>query len=228
MSGGKIRALAQAKREKQVGRKLNRQEKAALNRTAFIDAAAQVIGAVGYEKASIAKIAEAAGLAHGTFYLYFTDRQELFDQILPLKGLEIMRFLRNEVREATTVIEMERLGLLGFQKYIERSPWFFRLLHEGRSATPKGHATHMSNLVTAFKRALRRWQSQGQLPDFTDEQLETLSLLMIGARDYLFVKTTVEGPVFQPLTESKLEVYLTVLESGILGEDAAGARRTGS
>lgn len=185
-------------------------------RQAIIDAAAVVIGTVGYEKASIAKITDAVGLAHGTFYLYFSDRQELFDQVLPLKGLEILRFLRGEVMHATTVIEMERLGLLGFQSYVEKSPWFFRLLHEGRSATPKGHANHMSNLLTAFKRALRRWQVKGQLPDFSDEQLETLALLMIGARDYLFTKTTVEGAEFQTLTDTKLAAYLTLLERGFL------------
>lgn len=36
----------------------------------------------GYDRASIERIAEAAGVARGTFYLYFTDKLALFDAVM--------------------------------------------------------------------------------------------------------------------------------------------------
>ncbi|WP_340151351.1 TetR/AcrR family transcriptional regulator [uncultured Sneathiella sp.] len=201
----------------------SREEKAALNRQSLIDSAAVCIGEYGYNDASIAKIADGAGLAHGTFYNYFEDRQDLFDQLLPIKGLDILAYIRRELREATSFIEMERLGLLAFQSYVQINPWFFRLLHEGRFATPKGHAIHMDNLFQPFVRALKRWQSKGELKGFTEGQLESLAYLMIGARDYLFVRSTAKGTVFKPLEKAQLEAYLELLRSGVLLKEAEAA-----
>jgi AcrR family transcriptional regulator len=44
-------------------------------RKALIRAASEVIGEFGYDGASIGRITERAGLAQGTFYLYFDSRQ---------------------------------------------------------------------------------------------------------------------------------------------------------
>ena len=196
----------------------SREEKAALNRQSIIDSAAVCIGEFGYNEASIAKIADGAGLAHGTFYNYFEDRQDLFDQLLPIKGLEILASIRKQLRGAKSVIEMERFGLLAFQAYVQKNPWFFRLLHEGRFATPKGHAIHMDNLFRPFVRALKRWKAQGDLKDYTEEQLESLAFLMIGARDYLFIRSTDKGTVFKAINEKQLEAYLDLLENGLLAK----------
>jgi len=201
-------------------KRLSREEKAILNRQSIIDSAAIVIGDYGYNEASIAKIADGAGLAHGTFYNYFEDRQDLFDQLLPIKGLEILEYIRNQVRDAKSFVEMERLGLLAFQSYVQKNPWFFRLLHEGRTATPSGHAVHMGNLIRPFVRALKRWQHQGELKGYSLDQLESLAFMMIGARDYLFARSTEKGTVFQPINEKQLDAYLNMLEEGLLAKRA--------
>ena len=49
-------------------------------RRRLLDAAEQVFGEHGYEAASIVKITEAAGVSQGTFYLYFTSKQQIFDE----------------------------------------------------------------------------------------------------------------------------------------------------
>jgi AcrR family transcriptional regulator len=54
-------------------------EKGARTRRRLLDAAERVFAELGYHDASIVKITEAAGVAQGTFYLYFTGKQEIFD-----------------------------------------------------------------------------------------------------------------------------------------------------
>ncbi|WP_164076086.1 TetR/AcrR family transcriptional regulator, partial [Stenotrophomonas maltophilia] len=68
----------------------------------------------GYAEASIARIMERAGLGHGTFYAYFDSRAELFDQLLPMKGSEVLDFLHDRVKGAANFVEMETKGFLGF------------------------------------------------------------------------------------------------------------------
>ena len=46
---------------------------------------------------------------------------------------------------------------------------------------------------------------------------------MIGARDYLFVRSTAKGTVFKPLEKAQLEAYLELLRSGVLLKEAEAA-----
>ena len=61
-------------------------------RRRLLDAAERVFGDLGYHDASIVKLAEAAGVAAGTFYLYFDSKKAIFD--------ELVRDLNRRVRHA--------------------------------------------------------------------------------------------------------------------------------
>ncbi|MGA9595817.1 MAG: helix-turn-helix domain-containing protein, partial [Acidimicrobiia bacterium] len=47
-------------------------------RQAILDAAEDVFGESSYERASIAEITRRAGVAQGTFYVYFPDKKAAF------------------------------------------------------------------------------------------------------------------------------------------------------
>ena len=64
----------------------------AATRQRLLEAAESVFAELGYHEASIVKITEAAGVAQGTFYLYFTSKKEIFD--------ELVRDLNGRVRHA--------------------------------------------------------------------------------------------------------------------------------
>lgn len=67
-------------------------------RQQILDAAKQVFSEAGYHEASINAIIETAGIARGTFYLYFTSKAAVFDALLDqaMRGLR-ERFTRIEV-----------------------------------------------------------------------------------------------------------------------------------
>ena len=58
---------------------MKRAEKAALTRDKLMSSAAVIVGEYGYREASVQRITSHAGIAQGTFYLYFESRQLLFD-----------------------------------------------------------------------------------------------------------------------------------------------------
>ena len=58
-------------------RKLTRAEQSALTRDRVLDAAATMIARVGYEKASLAKIADKAGYTKGAVYSQFSSKGDL-------------------------------------------------------------------------------------------------------------------------------------------------------
>lgn len=166
--------------------RLTRQEKSERTRAAICQAAAEIIGEYGYANASISRIMERAGLGHGTFYAYFDSRQDLFDALLPMKGEEVLDVIQSRVRGAPDIVEMEHRGLLAFFAYAQEHPWFFRLLHEAHVAAPDGHRRHIGNILARYRKALGRSYAAGELSGYDESELDTLALLLMSARDYIY------------------------------------------
>ena len=51
-------------------------------RRQILEAAVEVFARLGYHKAGVSDIVEAAGVARGTFYLYFKSKRNILDEIL--------------------------------------------------------------------------------------------------------------------------------------------------
>ena len=63
-------------------------------------AAEAVFGEMGYERASIVEITRAAGVAQGTFYVYFPSKKAVFVELV----WELNRKLRKSLRMATDAL----------------------------------------------------------------------------------------------------------------------------
>src|SRR5215204_3361823 len=101
--------------------KLNRVERNAWTKQRLLDAATKVVGKYGYAEASVARITEEAGVAQGTFYNHFENRQELLDQLLPKLGIDMVEFIRERTGTADAATqEIKRFG--AFFDFIREVP----------------------------------------------------------------------------------------------------------
>ena len=98
------------------GRALGR--RGARTRTRLLEAAEDVFAKVGYHEASIVKITEAAGVAMGTFYLYFRSKKEIFDELLRDLNRRVRHAMSEASAQGSTRLEQE---VLGFQPSGETS-----------------------------------------------------------------------------------------------------------
>ena len=164
--------------------KLNRVERNAWTKQKIFDAATKVVGKYGYAEASVARITEAAGVAQGTFYNHFENRQELLDQLLPKIGLDMVCFIHartgtaNEARQ-----EVERFS--AFFDFIREVPEFLRILNEAEFFAPIGYQKHFDNISNAYVRILQRARAAGATNTFSDEEFEAIVQVLMGARGYL-------------------------------------------
>ena len=104
-------------------RRLSREEKARLTRGSLLNAGCAVVASEGYAAASIARIADRAGVAHGTFYNYYEDRQALFDELLPYEGLRMRESIEKVARRVPSGTEREIARFEAFLNYVERSKY---------------------------------------------------------------------------------------------------------
>lgn len=85
-------------------------------RARIIGAAARLFGEKGYHDTTTAEIAEAAGVAAGTIYIYFSSKEELlvavFEEFL---GKHMDRVREGVEREKTPKDKLKRLLSLGLQ-----------------------------------------------------------------------------------------------------------------
>src|SRR3978361_818331 len=149
--------------------KLNRVERNAWTKRKIFDAATRIVGKFGYAEASVARITEEAGVAQGTFYNHFENRQEMLDQLLPTIGIDMLRFIRDRPGTAEEARqEIERFG--AFFDFIREVPEFLRILNEAEFFAPAGHQKHLDNIVTAYVRILQRARDAGAIKNFSDRE----------------------------------------------------------
>jgi len=164
--------------------KLNRVERNAWTKRRIFDAATKVVGRYGYAEASVARITEEAGVAQGTFYNHFENRQELLDQLLPKIGIDMVHFIRERTGNADAARqEIERFS--AFFEFIREVPEFLRILNEAEFFAPSGYQKHLDNISTAYVRILKRARLAGAIVDFSDEEFEAIVHMFMGARGYL-------------------------------------------
>src|ERR1700753_3577372 len=151
--------------------KLNRVQRNAWTKRRIFDAATKIVGQHGYAEASLARITEHAGVAQGTFYNHFENRQELLDQLLPKIGQDMVRFIRERTGTAHAARqEIERFG--AFFDFIREVPEFLRILNEAELFAPSGYQKHLDNISSAYVRILKRARQAGTIADFSDEEFE--------------------------------------------------------
>jgi AcrR family transcriptional regulator/acyl-coenzyme A thioesterase PaaI-like protein len=162
-----------------------RADRAIETRRKLLDAAAKVVGAEGYANASVAKVTALAEIAQGTFYNYFASQQDLFDQLLPELGTELLDFIRTRIAGESDSFKREEIGFRAFFDFLAERPEFYRILNEAETFAPKAYHDHMRNMSDGYLRALTRSHAKGELPGFDRRELEVLVYSLLAARNYL-------------------------------------------
>lgn len=148
-----------------------RTTKGTRTRARILRVAAQVFAEHGYHDASIVKITEAAEVGQGTFYLYFSSKQEVFE--------EVVRDLNQQVRHAmfeassaeTDRIAAERAGFRAFFRFASRNPELYRIVRQAEFVAPQVLRWHYERIAEGYVDGLRAAQARGELAPIDPEVL---------------------------------------------------------
>jgi len=165
-------------------RRMSREEKARATLDSLLNAGCAVVAAEGYSDASVAKIADLAGVAHGTFYNYFEDRKALFNALLPYEGLRMREKIEQIARTAPPGVQREIVRFEAFLNYVIENEGFYRILYEAEIFAPEAHREHMDNIVNGYLGTFRRAMAENRIRRFDDQQLHCLIYQILGMRAY--------------------------------------------
>lgn len=194
--------------------KLNRVERNAWTKQKIFEAATKVVGKYGYAEASVARITEEAGVAQGTFYNHFENRQELLDQLLPKIGVDMVEFIRTRTGTPDAALqEIERFA--AFFDFIREVPEFLRILNEAEFFAPIGYQKHLDNISTAYVRILRRARLAGAIEDYSDDEFEAIVHMLMGSRSYLSRRYSYSADGVTAVPDHVISAYRKLMTRGL-------------
>ncbi len=121
----------------------------------LLDAAEQVFGDLGYHDASIVKITEAAGVGQGTFYLYFSSKQEVFDELVRDLNRRIRHAMSEAADKGETRLERELLGFRGFFDFAVNHPGLYKIIRQAAFVSPDIFRWHYDTVSERYVASLR-------------------------------------------------------------------------
>ncbi len=162
--------------------KLRRNEKHIVTKRSLFAAAIKVVGKYGYAGASVARITAEAGIAQGTFYLHFENRQALLDQLLPVVGQAVVQAMRERLDDKLSEEQREVERCRAFFDVLHEVPEFFRIQNEAELFAPDAYTNHIDGVVSSYVRALKRGFDPQDPDGYSDDELEVIVHILLGAR----------------------------------------------
>ncbi len=153
--------------------------KGARTRRRLLEAAEQVFAELGYHDASIVKITEAAGVAQGTFYLYFTGKQEIFDVLVEDLNTRLRHAMSQASAKGRTRMEVERLGFEAFFRFTAEHPALYRVIRQAEFVSPKMLRLHYDRMAEGYIAGLRRASERGEIA-IGDPVVTAWALMAVG------------------------------------------------
>ncbi|QBI20709.1 TetR/AcrR family transcriptional regulator [Egibacter rhizosphaerae] len=158
------------------GRTLSR--KGERTRGALLEAAEQVFGALGYHEASIVKITEAAGVAQGTFYRYFSSKQAIFEELVVDLNRRVRHAMSEGAARGTTRAEAERHGFAAYLRFTAEHPALYRIIRQAEFVSPATLREHYEKIAAGYVEGLRRAMGEGEI---VEADAEVLAYALMGA-----------------------------------------------
>jgi len=148
-------------------------------RRRLLDASEQVFSDVGYVDASIVKITEAAGVAQGTFYLYFDSKRAVFDELVRDLNRRVRHAMKEASSQGRTRLEQELLGFQGYFRFTAEHPALYRIIRQAEFVSPEMLHYHYERLSSGYVEALREAVRSGEIGKL-DPEVTAWALMGLG------------------------------------------------
>ena len=118
------------------------EERSEQRRAQILDAAYRVFSTKGYRDTTIADVAAELGMGHGTFYRYFTNKYDIFQQVLGTALMRVAKIIASEDASAANTVDeyraqVERVGA-NLLALLDADPAIPRLLfYEAMGISPE-------------------------------------------------------------------------------------------
>lgn len=148
-------------------------------RRKILDTAEEVFGEMGYYEASISEITRRAGVAQGTYYIYFHSKREIFAELVEDIGERLRAEMRTAISGLTNRLEIERRGFRAFFAFVARHRRIYSIVQEAERVAPEAFYTYYRKIAQGYVRGLQEAMDTGKITRL-DPEAVAYTLMGIG------------------------------------------------
>jgi AcrR family transcriptional regulator len=186
---------------------LSRSGKKERTRARLLDAAEEVFGLRGFNDASIVEITQRAGVALGTFYVYFPSKTSIFNHIIETRIADLRDHLRQAQDRARGTAELERAVLRSFMEWAVAHPNAYRAARQADYVEGTRLRDWYSTFVEDYASRLGRAMDAGSLARTNPE---VLAWSVVGMADLLAMHWIMWTPQPAQIPPDQLDAFLDI------------------
>ena len=181
----------------------------------ILSAAAQVFYEKGYHDASINDITNLAGVASGTFYVYFDGKYNLYKYLLLQCSHIIRKHLSLSVKDCKTRREVERVGMKAWLEFVLENQYMYNIIWESLYVD----RTLFVDYYQTFSKAYIQGFEKAKLADeIQDIDFEVLAYTMMGASNFLGLNWCVFKEEPDDI-DHVVDEFMKLLDHGLFSSD---------
>lgn len=185
-------------------------------RQRILDAGEKVFGERGYEAASIVDITREAGVAQGTFYLYFNGKKAVFVELVGELGATLRRTLASAVEGLHDRIEVERAGLVAFLRFVQEHKNLYRIIRQAEFVDEALYRDYYRKLAEGYRDGLARAMKAGEIRKLDPE---AVAFALMGIFDFLGMRWVLWEDRLPP-KKTIDDVFALVRDGLMLGKES--------
>jgi AcrR family transcriptional regulator len=151
-------------------------------REKLLHAAEAEFGEKGYADTSIASITGRAGVALGTFYVYFESKEEIFRALVSYMGELTRQWIGERVAASPDRLTAERRGVEAFIDFVRTHRNLYRVVSMAQFVAEDAFREYYNVFASAYEENLKRAADAG---DIREGDCEVWSWALIGMTVFL-------------------------------------------
>lgn len=154
-------------------------------RRRILDAAEDVFGEMGYYEASVSEITRRAGVAQGTFYIYFHSKRETFVELIEDIGERLRAATTAAIQDVPNRIEAERRGFAAFFRFVYEHRRIYRIVEDAGRVAPEAAREYYRRISIGYEHGLRAAIQAGQM---RETNVEAIGYALMGIGHFLALR----------------------------------------
>lgn len=131
----------------------------------ILDAAAEEFGERGFHEAAIARIAQRAGVAIGSFYTYFDSKEAVFRALVADMSDQVRVTVAPVILAAPDRLAGERAGIAAFIGFVRRHKALYRIIDEAAFVAEDAYRKHYNEIAEGYAASLTQAFGRGEVSD---------------------------------------------------------------
>ncbi len=130
---------------------------------ALLNAAAEEFGEKGFHDAAISQITARAGVATGSFYVYFDSKEAIFQALVRDLSGQVKDFVGPSIAAAPNQLAAEQAGQLAYLNFVRQHKEIYRIIDESEFVDPAAYREHYTNSAARIAARLEAAAQRGEI-----------------------------------------------------------------